>query len=65
MIKSFDENERKKNLDFLYKLKGIPIKKMLILGYVKEEQPLIVNPESEPIKYLELPIKKQKMLNMH
>ncbi len=38
---------------------------MLILGYVKEEQPLIVNPESEPIKYLELPIKKQKMLNMH
>lgn len=64
-IKSLDENEREKVLDFLYKLKVIPIKKMLILGYVKEEQPLIVNPESEPIKYLELPMERQKMLNMH
>jgi len=33
---------------------------MLVLGYVKEEQPLIVKPESEPIKYLELPYEETK-----
>jgi len=55
LIKSLDENEREKVLDFLYKLKGIPIKKMPVLEYVKAREPLIINPENEPIKYLELP----------
>jgi len=44
LIKSLDENEREKVLDFLYKLKGIPIKKMPVLEYVKAREPLIVNP---------------------
>lgn len=65
LIKSLDENEREKVLDFLYKLKGIPIKKMPVLEYVKAREPLIINPENEPIKYLELLMKKQKMLNIH
>jgi len=60
LIKSLDENEREKVLDFLYKLKGIPIKKMPVLGYVKAREPLIINPENEPIKYLELPYEETK-----
>lgn len=60
LIKTLDENEREKVLDFLYKLKGIPIKKIPVLGYVRAGEPLLVNPESEPIKYLELPFEETK-----
>ncbi len=60
LIKSVDENEREKVLDFLYKLKGIPIKKIPVLGYIKARESFIVNPENEPIKYLELPYEETK-----
>lgn len=60
IIKSLDEEERKKVLDFLYKMKGIPVKKIPVLGYVRAGEPLLVNPENEPIKYLELPYEETK-----
>lgn len=60
LIKTLDDNEREKVLDFLYKLKGIPVKKIPVLGYVRAGEPLLVNPENEPIKYLELPFEETK-----
>lgn len=60
LIKSLDEKEREKVLDFLYKLKGIPIKKIPVLGHVRAGEPLIIDSENEPIKYLELPYEETK-----
>lgn len=60
IIKSLDEEERRKVLDFLYKMKGIPVKKIPVLGYVRAGEPLQVERENEPIKYLELPYDETK-----
>lgn len=55
IIKSLSEKEREKVLNFLYKLKGIPVKKIPVLGYVRAGEPLQINSENEPLKYIELP----------
>lgn len=60
LIKSLDEKEREKVLDFLYKMKGIPVKKIPVLGYVRAGEPLLINREEDPIKYLELPYEETK-----
>ncbi len=60
IINSLNQSEREKVLDFLYKLKGIPVKKIPVLGYVRAGEPLEINSDKEPIKYLELPYEEVK-----
>lgn len=60
ILNTLSPEEQRKVLDFIVTLKGIPIKKIPVLGYVQAGEPFEIPEDEEPIEIIELPADETK-----